>query len=737
MTPTPYPDSTAHLRDELRRLDVMLRLHLEEWWADGGGEFTGLYISDEEVDRLLDLSGRIGDDGTALRETGPPRTDRTETLRAHLEAITEEIRQREQATAGTDTDLRLLELASRFDLAASHREALLFALAPELERKYEKVYAYLQDDVTRTRPTVELLLRMLCSTTVERMEAREAFTRRSPLVRGGLIRLLGEDTAPLPSRTVAVDDRVVEYLLGMDDVPAPLAGVVSVVHPDQGLETLALGETVRDGLTAQAASSEDQSRLVYTHGPPGSGENDAVEAICAERGLAVVRADADALGLTDGHAERRGSTAGGSPLEALVREARLQDGAIHLRRLAAPRAGKGGDGSPPELEDVVTGIVEGLAPYDGPVFLSGDRALSPRVGARLDGWSVRTVAFDTPGYDRRVELWEAVEDLPEGVEPAGLASKFALTAGQVEDAVATARTITGGRELSTQAVYAACRSQSRERLGALARAVETGYTWSDIVLPEETMTHLQEVAAHVKHQGKIYSEWGFSGKYSTGNGLNVLFTGPSGTGKTMAAEIVAGEAGLDLYRLDLASVVSKYIGETEENLKAVFDEAEGSNAVLFFDEADALFGERSDVSDSQDRYANVEVSYLLQRMENHDGTVILASNLKENIDDAFLRRINLSVEFPMPDRDARKQIWRSVFPAATPTGELDVDFLAEFDLAGGSIKNAALTAAFLAAEDDEPVGMTHLVQALRRELEKTGRLIDAEDFGEYGEVLKR
>ena len=206
----------------------------------------------------------------------------------------------------------------------------------------------------------------------------------------------------------------------------------------------------------------------------------------------------------------------------------------------------------------------------------------------------------------------------------------------------------------------------------------------------------------------------------------------------MAAEIIAGDAGLDMFKVDLTTVVSKYIGETEENLKAIFDEAEHTDAILFFDEADALFGECSEVSDSHDRYANVEVSYLLQRMEEHDGAVILTSNFKENIDDAFLRRINLNVEFPRPDREARAEIWETIFPEETPVGDFDVGFLSTFEITGGNIKNVALTASFLAADDDatETVEMDHVVRALRRELQKTGRLVNPGEFGKYRDLVR-
>jgi len=733
MTARPYEDDVEHVRHELARLDVLLRVHLESWWADGGGdELGGLYISDEEVDRLLRLPDDVDRDGGLARGGGQTATGND--LRERLTAISRSIRARKKAT---ESDLRLPELVDRFDLDRVHRDALLLALAPELERKYEKVYAYFQDDVTQTRPTVELLLQLLCETPTERLAAREAFSWRSPLVRSGLVTLTVDGDAPLPSQSVAIDERVVDHLLGADALPADLSAVATAIEPERTVDGVAVDPDTRDTLERMATARDDGSpSLAYFHGPDGSRAHAAVEAVCGDRGVDVIRLDAGAVTRHD----LTVSEPGAPRLDLLVREARLRDAAIHLSDVDAVSdadAGSNGDGDPrrADLTDVVAELAAGLGRFHGPVFVTGERSVSPRLGAHVDDRDVTILAFDGPSYERRRELWAGVEGLEP--DPEELAAKFQLTAGRIEDAVATARAMGDGAGLSTRAVYAACRAQSRERLGSLATAVDTGYTWDDIVLPSETMAHLREVAAHVKHQGRVFSDWGFEARYTNGRGLTVLFTGPSGTGKTMAAEIVAGEAGLDLYRIDLASVVSKYVGETEENLQAVFDEAAGSNAVLFFDEADALFGSRSEVSDAQDRYANVEVSYLLQRMEAHDGTVILASNLEENIDDAFLRRINVSVEFPMPDREARERIWRIVFPEATPTAELDIDFLAGFDIAGGSIKNAALTAAFLAAEDDESVRMKHVVQALRRELEKSGRLVNPADFGEYQGVLQR
>jgi SpoVK/Ycf46/Vps4 family AAA+-type ATPase len=241
---------------------------------------------------------------------------------------------------------------------------------------------------------------------------------------------------------------------------------------------------------------------------------------------------------------------------------------------------------------------------------------------------------------------------------------------------------------------------------------------------------LRDIAAHVRQRAKVYEGWGFAGKSGRGLGISALFAGASGTGKTMAADVLARELRLDLYRIDLSSVVSKYIGETEKNLRRVFDAAEAGGAILLFDEADALFGKRSDVKDSHDRYANMEVSYLLQRMEAYRGLAILTTNLKDALDTAFLRRIRFIVRFPFPDATQRAEIWQRIFPSQTPTEDLDVKKLAKLNVAGGNIRNIALNAAFFAADAGEPVGMKHLLRAAQSEYVKLERpLTDAEVKG--------
>jgi len=298
--------------------------------------------------------------------------------------------------------------------------------------------------------------------------------------------------------------------------------------------------------------------------------------------------------------------------------------------------------------------------------------------------------------------------------------------------VATARNLAGWRqdEVLEADLYTAARLHSNQRLNQLAVKISPRYTWDDIVLPADTLAQLHELVQRVRQQPTVYQAWGFGARLSTGKGVAALFAGESGTGKTMAADVVAGELGLELYKIDLSALVSKYIGETEKNLERVFSEAATSNAILFFDEADALFGKRSEVRDSHDRYANMEVSYLLQRLETYAGVVILASNLQANMDDAFTRRLHFIIEFPLPQTAERERIWRVHFPADTPVAaEVDLALLARrFAVAGGHIRNMIVRAAFLAAAENGPVRMRHLLHAARREYQKLGRLLEESLF---------
>ncbi len=335
-----------------------------------------------------------------------------------------------------------------------------------------------------------------------------------------------------------------------------------------------------------------------------------------------------------------------------------------------------------------------------------------------------------PDYSQRLAVW--AHFLGQDGDLMLLAGQFQLTTSQIRDAVATARDRAAqrGEPVSSEDLFAAARAHSNPCLASLAQKIAPRYAWDDIVLPEDQKALLREIVVTVCGRPQVLDVWGLGRKLVASRGVTALFSGPPGTGKTMAAEILAAELGLDLYKIDLSTVVSKYIGETEKNLERIFVEAERSNAILFFDEADALFGKRSEVRDSHDRYANIEISYLLQRMEAYDGVTILATNLRANLDDAFTRRLQFAVDFPFPEEKDRLRIWQTLFPPDVPRApDLDFPWLARrLKLPGGSIRNIIVSAAYLAASNGQNVTMAHLRHGARRELQKMGRLIAEEDL---------
>jgi len=386
--------------------------------------------------------------------------------------------------------------------------------------------------------------------------------------------------------------------------------------------------------------------------------------------------------------------------------------------------------------DAHTGLDSALAP-DGrmpalQILLSRDlglvlldtREVQPGLGAYnlpID------IAKPTPAEQQ--QAWSEALGLHASDIAAQLASQFNLNLPTIRQ---IARSITDGlpegEQPSPDRAWQACLLHTRPKLDKLAQRLEPRASWDDIVLPKEALNLLKQISAQVGQRSKVYDEWGFRHKMNRGLGISALFAGESGVGKTMAAEVIARDLKLNLYRIDLSAVVSKYIGETEKNLCQVFDAAEGSGAVLFFDEADALFGKRSEVKDSHDRYANIETSFLLQRMEEYRGLAILATNMKSALDTAFLRRLRFIVNLPFPDQAGRKLIWQKVFPPDAPTEALDYDFLARFNLTGGSIHNIALNAAFLAAQGGAPVSMPLLISAARTELRKLEKTVSEVDF---------
>jgi SpoVK/Ycf46/Vps4 family AAA+-type ATPase len=611
----------------------------------------------------------------------------------------------------------------------------LVCLAPDIDLRYERLYAYLQDDVTRRRPTVDLVLRLLTPSLEARAHARAAFSPGGRLLSRGLLVVAGDDTTgqtSLLARPLRLDERVVDYMLGSDRMDSRVEVFGHLYAPVDAARRWQLPNDIRAGLVValrQRAGSDQPGPVVYLHGAIGSGTRATARAACAAADRPLLLIDLPAL--VSASTERTLPPM----LAAVAREALLQEAVLGLEGFDCVLA------DDQETTEVRLQVRRVLADYRGPALLLGDVRWEPAMW--LPEANAMRVELRALGVADRVRLWRSqLDGLLSSAEVVELATRYRLAddgaiQGMLADA--TSRALLRGADTAAMDDFRlAARTIATPPLEGLARHVEPRYGWDDIVLPSDGLAQLREICARLKHQGTVLEQWGYGRKHARRGGITALFAGQPGTGKTMAAEIIAGELGLDLYRIDLSAVVSKYIGDTEKNLEKIFRAADQGEAVLLFDEADAIFGKRSEVRDARDRYANVEVAYLLQRIEAYDGLAVLTTNLRGNIDEAFVRRLDAILEFPMPDAPERLRIWQLALPSEAPLDDdVDLDFLArKLKLAGGHIRNIALTAGFLAAEDGGAIGMRHLTRATRREYQKLGKLVAEADFEHYFGLLK-
>jgi Winged helix domain, variant/ATPase family associated with various cellular activities (AAA) len=715
-----YPDSAVQLADELARVDMLVRAQVEWFRADIGAtkpaEQWGLpSIAETEVDSYLARPFGVVEVPEAARE--------------HIEAAARALESIDENTAASTVPLRLRELADRFELGRHERDILLLCLLAHVDARYRRLFGYLLDDATASAPTVDLALRTVDPESPYR---RGILAASAPLIRHHLL-----DVGP--SGALRVDPRIAGHLLGDDTVDDRLAGVVAVVDPVAGLDELVLDPDHRDELRRLAAwlRTRPDGAVVFLHGPYGSGRRSTATALCADARLPVVQVDV--------RAALRG------PWQLVIdlchREALLRDAAVCW--LGADQL------LDDEHAEQWTTLVEAIDGFPGRTLITSSTLWDP-AGAVSTGRFVR-IDFAVPSFAQRRRLWLAMLPPDATFEPPRprreqladlLANTFQLTGGQVVDAIGSAIGVARLRDpvaptLRSDDLFEGCRRQSGRRLVAFARRIEprTELGFDDLVLPDPNRRQLEELRARIGLRGKVYGDLGFDRRLSLGRGVVAMFTGGSGTGKTMAAELLAREQGADLYKVDLSAVASKYVGETEKNLDRVFDDAERSNAMVFFDEADALFAKRGEVKEARDRWANVEMAFLLQRVEEFRGVVVLASNLRQNIDTAFLRRLHAVVDFPAPDANARLRIWRGMFPPGMryPDGAELTELAARFPMSGGSIKNIVLDAAFRALRADpgtSVVGVRDLVISVGREYQKLGLPVTPGEFGRpfYGWV---
>lgn len=715
-----------YLQLEMWRIDVLVQkqvLRMQAAGNDANDRFRGLYVSDEDAQSLVGqpLSGGL----RPLGALAPDVAMQLDTLAGQLKS---EAKMLLQAAKSARATLRLQHLAQTFKLTPFEYDALLLCLAPMLDLRYERLYSYLQDDVTRKRASVNLVLDLLCEPGPTRLLNLKYFYDEAPLVRHRLIEKVQDGGAAVGvlGQSFAPDETIVAWLLGEYHPHHQVLEYMRLETPTANSADAALVAGVQDKLKIPAG----ETPVFAFWGPDQTTQAAAARMLALSVGQPLLTADLAAL-----------IEAEFPPLQALrvaLRDARLTGAMPFITGWDTCLK----DGAP-------TGpVLETLFRYPGVVVVGGQGAWQVRgvERARL----FMQVDFPIPEHHQREVVWKVfVSQQPDASAVkmqdvvTELAGRYALTTGQIRDAVATARdlAVRRGSALHLADLQVASREHSNPRLGAMARKITPRYHWDDIILPDDQMLILRELVNTVRGRPRVLGDWGVGRKLTSSSGVTVLFAGEPGTGKTMSAEVVARELGLELYKIDLSGVVSKYIGETEKNLEQIFTEAQNSNAILFFDEADSIFGKRSEVKDAHDRYANLEISYLLQRMEAYDGVTVLATNLRANLDEAFTRRLQFVVDFPFPEAEDRLGIWETLFPVDVPRADdIDFKYLAEtFKIAGGNIRNIIVTAAYLAAADpeDQRVGMRHMLHATRRELQKMGRLVSTDWDGGDPTALTR
>jgi hypothetical protein len=694
----PQAASIEHVRGWLRALEGHVATAVERRRSRDprpDDPFRGLYVTDADVARLLDPERRggaepSGDDGAF----------------SWLHSV-EEAADAAEAAGAT---LRMRDLATAHDLEVLDTGLLVVALAVDIDPRFERLYGYLNDDVTRRRPTVGLAIELI-GLAVDDAAARRRLSPSGSLVAKGIV-VLEDRERPFLARSLRVPDRITAFLLGDD---SPDAELVPSLNRDLPVD-------LRSAPVPLTRALGTGVRLAYLRAVPGSAADTSAVSAVSLAGLTALAVDLSRVAMAS------------DPRDLIARaiaEARLRWAVL----VAGP--------IDPLLERSPSAIGD-LADAGWPTVLFGARAWEP-------AWA-RAVPLELKapelGAGDRSRLWQAAlgarADVPANGHVAalgGATQAFHLTPMEIDRAIQAGVLLARAedRELDVADLQAGARRQNAAGLERLSRRIEPSADWTDLVVPADVERQLLELASRARYRDRVVGEWRLGGRSARGRGITALFAGESGTGKTLSAEVVAHELGLDLYVIDLSTVVDKYIGETEKNLDRIFSEADRVNGVLLFDEADAIFGKRSEVRDARDRYANVEVAYLLQRMERFDGLAVLTTNLRANLDESFTRRLDAIVDFPTPDEPARRALWRMHLPDELPQADdLDLEFLAgRFSLAGGSIRNICVTAAYLAARAETPVDMAHLIRATGREYQKLGRLTVEAEFGPYLGLLSR
>lgn len=716
-----------YLQAEFTRLRLLLHrrvLWLRQIWkrdlAQEFQNFAGIVITDADADALLHPSSRQAE--LSFYEQDARAQAVTRALLEH-EA---HIREKHQALISAGGAAPLEIITRLFQLGPFERDILLLCLAPSVDSSFERLYGYVLDDATQKYPTAGLAIALFATLGADEEllgTQWSCLSHHAPLARFRLLHLDSLQGLHRASEPLRINRRIADYLLGVNHLEEQPSLLLRRVQNQGGLSEEQ--ERTVEGLHRRLRTSSDHENmpLLQLLGAAGADSRAIAYELCQRCGLSLYSVDLQRL-FAPG-ADRQ------NDYRVLERESLLLPCAYYVDSSCLESPHRNEAANVPEFLNQVHSlvIVAGREPWQ-----CERRAITARLSRCPEREQVSVWHSDlaTTGDPSHMDRASGLDD---GFL-ARLVQQFQFSPQQIHRVVREACELAALRAperpaLEAADLWATARTQAARAMDGLAERIVSRRSFDELVLPEEQATQIREIASQAQNRTRVYEDWGFGAKLTRGRGIAALFAGPSGTGKTMAAEVLANELDLDLYRIDLASVMSKYIGETEKNLRRVFDAAEESGAILFFDEADSLFGKRSEVRDSHDRYANIEINYLLQRMEDYRGLAILATNRKSTLDQAFLRRLRFLVDFPFPSAADRVRIWRTVFPAQAEKEGLDYEFLGRMEIAGGNISNIALNAAFLAAGQRANIQMQHILAAARREYAKIDKLMVEGEFARY------
>jgi SpoVK/Ycf46/Vps4 family AAA+-type ATPase len=714
----------SYLQIELERLRLILQRRIiwlrANWKHDPLQQYQGMVISDTHVDWLLSAKDLKAEERFYNEDKSCSQ------ITLSITNLEKKCKEFKQAMLRTGQSPALTVLSDIFGLSAFETDTLLLCLAPELDPAFERLYAYIQDDLTKKYATPHLAL-----TLFERPDMHFGFTCFLPNAPLRYFRMVVLETTQQQgcvtfAHPLSIDEQTCHYICGKsyisEQVQEVLHSASSIIPP------LVNNHKITDTIEQQVHSILRNGKLpcINLIGLPDNGQKSLAGELCKNLGYQLLEINIDKIPADLVKQKEL--------IRLLEREALLLRFAYYINISDTD--------SEKDNVKILNNIIENI--YTLIIIDSKDRWQT-----RRESLTVHVPEINSP---ERKNIWQSalstisaagseniLEEIVQQFEfgPEAIASVITSAKMQAKKPAKSNK-----HQITDEQLWNLCSDYTAGSMDELARQITTSYTWDDIVLPADIKKQLQELSNQVMNRSTVYDKWGFSKYLIRGKGITALFSGQSGTGKTMAAEILSNQGNSDstrvfkLYRIDLASIVSKFIGETEKNLKKVFDVAERSGVILFFDEADALFGKRTEIKDSHDRYANLEINYLLQRMEDYKGLAILATNNKNYLDNAFTRRLRFIIDFPFPDTTIRKQIWQKIFPEKVPLNGIDYDALARLEISGGSIKNIAVNTAFLAAGVNKPVSMPLIMHAARREYAKINKMISESEFGKYYQLIK-